>query len=156
VTLETIRRCFSYAFHSGESQNSIPRLETIELDGAPVSLFGLDIIPVPLMHGRDAIFGFRAGRMAYLTDHSEIPETSLPLLADLDVLFLDALRHKPHPTHSTVEQSLKYVELIQPKRAYFTHLCHDLGHARTEQLLPEHVRLAFDGLELTIESEAAA
>jgi phosphoribosyl 1,2-cyclic phosphate phosphodiesterase len=73
----------------------------------------------------------------------------MELLRGLDVLFLDALRHRPHPTHSTVERSLASVEQLAPKRAFFTHICHDLAHARTEETLPPHVRLAYDGLEIT-------
>ena len=78
--------------------------------------------------------GFRFGGAAYLTDHSEIPEESMALLCGLDVLFLDALRHKPHPTHSTVERSLESVEKLAPRRAFFTHICHDLPHARTGEV----------------------
>ncbi len=76
------------------------------------------------------------------------------MLHGLDVLFLDALRYKPHPTHSTVERSLKTVETLAPRRAFFTHLCHDLGHERAESMLPAHVRLAYDGLEIAV-GEAA-
>jgi phosphoribosyl 1,2-cyclic phosphate phosphodiesterase len=97
------------------------------------------------------VHGFRFGQAAYLTDHSDIPEESMELLKGLDVLFLDALRHRPHPTHSTVERSLETVEKLAPRRAFFTHICHDLPHARTEELLPPHVRLAFDGLEIALE-----
>jgi len=71
-------------------------------------------------------------------------------LGGLDVLFLDALRHKPHPTHSTVERSMAYAELLNPRRTYFTHICHELPHARTESGLPPHIRLAYDGLEITV------
>ena len=74
----------------------------------------------------------------------------MALLRDLDVLFLDALRYKPHPTHSTVDQSLKYVQQLAPKRAFFTHICHDLMHERAESLLPPHVRLAYDGLSISV------
>jgi len=150
-TLDAIRSCFRYAFSDIVTQNSIPRLETRILNGEPIELLGLQIQPIRLLHGRDEIFGFRFGNAAYLTDHSEIPEESLPLLRNLDVLFLDALRHKPHPTHSTVERSLKYVETLQPRRAFFTHLCHDISHEGTERLLPPHVRLAYDGLELKVD-----
>jgi len=87
-----------------------------------------------------------------LTDHSEIPPESLPLLRGLDVLFLDALRFRPHPTHSTVERSVRTAEELAPRRAFFTHICHDLGHQRTEAALPPHVRLAYDGLELWVEN----
>jgi len=110
--------------------------------------------PAPLvviLHGSQTIVGFRFGNAAYLTDHSEIPETSMELLRGLDVLFLDALRYKPHPTHSTVEQSLKIVEEVKPKRAFFTHICHDLPHAEAEAALPAGVRLAYDGMKLEFE-----
>jgi phosphoribosyl 1,2-cyclic phosphate phosphodiesterase len=70
------------------------------------------------------------------------------------VLFLDALRHKPHPTHSTVAQSLKWVEELKPRRTFFTHICHDLGHAATEATLPLGVRLAYDGLEIVVEQSS--
>ena len=93
-------------------------------------------IPIPLMHGRGVTLGFRFGDAAYLTDHSDIPEASKPLLRNLDVLFLDALRHRPHPTHSTVEQSLESVQRTGAARAFFTHICHDLPHAQTEAALP--------------------
>jgi phosphoribosyl 1,2-cyclic phosphate phosphodiesterase len=96
------------------------------------------------------IYGFRFGAAAYLTDHSDIPPASLELLRGLDVLFLDALRYKPHPTHSTVQRSLEYVERVKPRTAYFTHISHDLGHERAESLLPPHVRLAYDGLEIVV------
>jgi phosphoribosyl 1,2-cyclic phosphate phosphodiesterase len=150
-TLDIIRRCFSYIFEDGEKESSVPRIETHTLDGAPFVLFGLEFTPVVLAHGKSMVYGFRFGAAAYLTDHSEIPGESLEKLGGLDVLFLDALRHKPHPTHSTVERSLGYVARLQPARTFFTHICHDLPHARTEEMLPRNVRLAYDGLEITVE-----
>ncbi len=149
-TLETIRRCFSYIFESVNPESSLPKLDIHQLNGGPVAIHGLDFLPVPVIHGSRTIYGFRFGPAAYLTDHSEIPEESFPLLEGLDVLFLDALRYKPHPTHSTVQRSLQYVERLCPKRTYFTHICHDLGHERAESLLPPHVRLAYDGLEICV------
>ena len=74
----------------------------------------------------------------------------MELLHGLDVLFLDALRYKPHPTHSTVERSIRTVEQLAPQRAYFTHIGHDLGHERAESMLPPHIRLAYDGLEIQV------
>jgi phosphoribosyl 1,2-cyclic phosphate phosphodiesterase len=123
-------------------------------DTAPFDLFGVEFRPIRLRHGKGTVYGFRFGRAAYLTDHSDIPEESMELLCGLDVLFLDALRHRPHPTHSTVERSLESVAKLAPRRAFFTHICHDLGHARTEESLPPHVRLAYDGLEIEVESAA--
>jgi phosphoribosyl 1,2-cyclic phosphate phosphodiesterase len=103
------------------------------------------------MHGSEEIHGYRFGSAAYLTDFSEIPEESMAQLAGLDILFLDALRHRPHPTHSTLENSVRLVERLQPRRAFFTHISHDLGHEETNRALPGHVRLAHDGLKLEFE-----
>lgn len=154
-TLAAIKNCFGYIFDGKEKESSIPKLETHTLNGSPFRLAGLTFTPVEVLHGRQRIYGFRFGRSAYLTDHSEIPEESFEKLQGLDVLFLDALRYKPHPTHSTVERSLKYVERLTPARAYFTHICHDLAHERTEERLPSNVRLAYDGLEITVQEPAA-
>ena len=150
-TMASIRRIFCYIFDGEERNTNIPQLDARLLDGAAVDLFGVEFTPVPILHGNRAIYGFRFGQAAYLTDHSDIPESSLDLLRGLDVLFLDALRYKPHPTHSTVDQSIRTVEKLAPRRAFFTHLSHDLGHARAESLLPPHIRLAYDGLELLVE-----
>jgi phosphoribosyl 1,2-cyclic phosphate phosphodiesterase len=148
-TIAIIRRCFEYAFDGKEKESSFPRLTLHELDGQPFELFGLRFIPVPVMHGSMQIYGFRFGDAAYITDQSDIPDESMDKLRDLDVLFLDALRHRIHPTHTTVEKALQFVERIKPRRAYFTHICHDLAHEITERTLPPHVRLAFDTLEIT-------
>ena len=94
---------------------------------------------------------FRFGSGAYLTDHSEVPAETLEKLHGLDILFLDALRYTPHPTHSTVEQSLKIVEEVKPKRTFFTHICHDLSHEAANAALPEGVQLAFDGMKVEFE-----
>ncbi len=149
-TLEVIQRVFSYIFYTGETESSRPRINVNVLDGSPFDLFGLEFQPIALKHGRGITLGYRFGNCAYLTDHSEIPPESQAQLRGLDVLFLDALRHKPHPTHSTVERSLKHVEQLAPRRAYFTHISHDLGHVQTEGLLLPHVHMAYDGLQLAI------
>ena len=150
-TIGHIRNAFRYIFEDKYAESSIPKIAARVIGAEPFEIFGVTFTPVPLKHGRGDVLGFRFGRAAYLTDHSAIPEASIPLLQDLDVLFLDALRYKPHPTHSTVQRSLEYVEVLKPQRAFFTHICHDLGHERAESMLPEHVRLAYDGLEIVIE-----
>ncbi len=149
-TMEAIRRCFQYVFDDAARETNVPKLDTHVFNGAPFDLFGLEFQPVPVLHGAQTIHGFRFGSAAYLTDHSEIPESSYELLQGLDVLFLDALRYKPHPTHSTVDRSIKTVERLAPRRAYFTHICHDLAHERAESLLPPNIRLAYDGLEIEV------
>lgn len=149
-TLDAIRRVFRYAFDDAPTDSSKPRLNLNVIHGAPFDLFGLTFTPIELLHGKSAVLGFRFGAAAYLTDHSDIPEESKAKLHGLDVLFLDALRHRPHPTHSTVERSVAWVKELEPRRAYFTHICHDLPHASTEAALPENVHLAYDGLELEV------
>jgi len=148
-TLSDIQRCFPYIFRCEARQSSVPQLEVHTLNG-PFNLFGQEFVPIRLLHGRSSIFGFRFGSAAYLTDHSDIPPESMEQLRGLDVLFLDALRHKPHPTHSTVEHSIQTVQQLAPRRAFFTHISHDLPHGETESALPPHIRLAYDGLEITV------
>lgn len=151
TTLEILRRVFSYVLAPEPSSSTVPSVRMMEIDG-PLNLFGVKFIPVPVWHGTMPVLGFRAGRMAYVTDFSEIAPESFALLDGLDVLILDALRYEPHPTHSTVVNSLALVERIRPKRAFFTHICHDLPHEATNARLPAHVRLAFDMLELETET----
>ena len=82
---------------------------------------------------------------------NDIPESSLPLLKNLDVVILDALRKTPHPSHATLAQALAFVHRIQPRRAFFTHMSHDLLHAETNHELPQHIQLAYDGLRVPFE-----
>jgi phosphoribosyl 1,2-cyclic phosphate phosphodiesterase len=149
-TFAIIKRVFAYAFQDEPTESSRPRLDLHILDGAPFPLFGREFIPIRLNHGKGTVYGFRIGRAAYLTDHSNIPDESKALLDGLDVLFLDALRRRPHPTHTTLDQAIELVNELNPNRAYFTHMCHDLGHAQTEEQLPPHIRLAYDGLEIEV------
>jgi len=145
-----LRRMFAYIFDADYKFGGLAQLELHPIDG-PVDVFGARFEPIILIHGETQIYGYRFGSGAYLTDHSEIPESSMDQLHGLDVLFLDALRHKPHPTHSTVKNSLAIVDRLKPKRAFFTHICHDLGHEATNANLPRHVRLAYDGMKLEFE-----
>ena len=155
--LAIIQRVFRYVFDDEAKlpghPGGIPRLQPNPIEGDSVDLFGLRFEVVPLWHGARPIIGFRFGNAAYLTDHSDIPPESLEMLHGLDVLFLDALRHTPHPTHSTIERSLAWVAQLQPRRAFFTHICHDLLHEETNRTLPPHVQLAYDGLEIAVEED---
>ena len=149
-TAQTLRSVFRYIFEGDYKYGGLAQVEIHHIAG-PLELFGARFEPVKVMHGDAEIHGYRFGSAAYLTDFSEIPAESLPQLAGLDILFLDALRHKPHPTHSTLGNSLRLVEELKPRRAFFTHISHDLPHAETNQSLPTHVRLAHDGLKLEFE-----
>ena len=154
-TLAIIERVFAYVFDNRDRKTHVPQLDVHPIDETPFDVFGLRFEPIPLRHGKDTIYGFRFGSVAYLTDHSEIPESSLERLLGLDVLFLDALRHRPHPTHSTVETSIATARRLQPHRTYFTHMCHDVGHAATEAALPPGIFLAYDGLEISVSANGA-
>jgi phosphoribosyl 1,2-cyclic phosphate phosphodiesterase len=149
-TLTALRRQFAYIFEQVQPGSSVPQIDLHTIEG-PFDLFGIKIVPIPAMHGVQPVLGFRFGDIAYLTDFSSVPESSKALLSELDDFILDALRYVPHPTHSNVEQSLALVEELKPKRAWFTHICHDLGHAETNVKLPPNVQLAYDGLELGAE-----
>ncbi len=158
-TADTIERIFDYTFrkHNRYSTSARVDLHRISSDpGTHIPLFGADFLRVPVTHGRDTITGYRFGSAAYLTDLNDIPEESFPLLRNLDILILDALRRQPHPTHSTLENSIALVERIQPRRAFFTHMSHDLDHAATNAILPPHIRLAYDGLQVTFEHQHLA
>ena len=156
---EIVRRAFSYAFDGKPKLSTVPSVILKEIDG-PFELLGVKITPIPLVHGEMTVLGFRFGRAAYLTDFNSVPESSLALLQGLDDVILDALRDTPHPMHQTVEQALALVEKIKPKRAWFTHIAHDLGHAATNERLRKqghaNVQLAYDGLKLEIATEHPA
>lgn len=147
---EYIRNMFRYIFDADYKFGGLARLELKPVEGA-FDLFGATVEPIPVIHGDTEIYGFRLGSAAYLTDFSQIPEASFPRLQGLDILFLDGLRHKPHPTHSTVENSIRIAERVKAKRVFFTHICHDLPHEATNASLPPHVRLSYDGMKLEFE-----
>lgn len=150
-TARVLQHVFKYIFDDDYKFGTIAQVELHTLNYDPLSLFGVTFLPVPVIHGEQEIYGYRFGSAAYLTDFSTIPDRSLELLQGLDILFLDALRHKPHPTHSTVQNSLSIVSQLKPKRTFFTHLSHDLPHEATNRQLPAGVELAYDGLKLEFE-----
>lgn len=152
---DSIRRMFHYVFDGVPRQGGgIPKVEPHEIEG-PFAFGGVRVVPVPLWHGRMPILGFRFGSFAYLTDCSAIPDASWPLVAGVDTLVIDALRDRPHSTHFTVAGALEAIARIEPRRAYLTHMSHDLGHAATNARLPAGVELAYDGLVLDVDADAA-
>src|SRR5499433_4021302 len=155
-TFEIVRRAFSYAFDGKPKVSSVPSVLLNEIHG-PFELLGVEITPIPLEHGEMQVFGFRFGKAAYLTDFNAVPQSSMAMLEGLEDLVLDALRDTPHPMHQTVEQALELVGKLKPKRAWFTHIAHDLGHAETNERLRRlgyaNVQLAYDGLQLEVASE---
>ena len=150
ATLEDIRRMFSYVFDPATPKGGgLPQLDLRVIDG-PFSVGDIHLQPVPIWHGRRRILGFRVGGFAYLTDCSRIDEAAWPLLERLDVLVLDALREKPHPTHFSLSDAIETAARIGAARTFFTHMAHDLPHEATNARLPDGMRLAHDGLVLSM------
>jgi riboflavin kinase/FMN adenylyltransferase len=158
-TFEVIRRAFAYVFDGRPTLSTVPSV-TLNVVNGPFELMGVPFVPVPLKHGDLEVLGFRFGQAAYLTDFSELPDSSARLLEDLDDLILDALRDIPHPMHQTVEQALALIGRLKPKRAWFTHIAHDLPHAETNARLRKlglrNVELAYDGLRLDVRVDESA
>ncbi|MBI2827887.1 MAG: MBL fold metallo-hydrolase [Acidobacteria bacterium] len=152
---ESIRRTFHYVFDGAPRQGGgIPKVDMHDISG-PFTIAGVRIVPVPLWHGRLPILGFRFGNFAYLTDCSAIPDQSWLLVAGVDTLVIGALRDRKHSTHFTVAEALDAIARIAPRRAYLTHMAHDLGHAETSARLPGGVELAYDGLVLDASVDAS-
>ena len=144
---DSLESIFRYIFKSDYKFGGIARVEMNRFNGA-VELFGARFEPVRNRARRsgDPWLPFWLGGLSHGLQRDS--GRSKEQLRGLDILFLDALRHRPHPTHSTVENSLSLVEELKPRRAFFTHISHDLPHRETNKNLPEHVRLAHDGLKL--------
>jgi riboflavin kinase/FMN adenylyltransferase len=156
-TFKVIRRVFAYVFDDKPTLSTVPSVTLNTVQG-PFELLGIPFIPIPLLHGEMEVLGFRFGRAAYLTDFSNVPDSSMALLDGLDELVLDALRDIPHPMHQTVDQALALIQQLKPRRAWFTHIAHDLPHAETNERLVKtgfpHVQLAYDGLAFEVQADA--
>ena len=151
---EQIRQSFSYAFSDPSThahKYAAPRLRFERItEGQDFSLLGLDIRTVRLKHGELPILGFRIGNVAFCTDVSTIPADSREQLRNLDVLVLNTLRHKPHPTHLHLDAALNLIRQLQPRQAYLTHMSHELDYDELLKELPPNVAPAFDGLRIAI------
>ena len=149
ATIRKLQTIFDYAFVKESWTPGRPSLVAHVVKNS-VEIGGLPVIPVPLDHGRQRILGFRMGGFAYCTDVSHIPPESYRLLVNLDVLVLDALREKSHPTHFTLDEAISEAQKIQARRTYFTHISHVLDHEIHGRKLPENCAFAHDGLVLDL------
>jgi len=148
ATLADLTRTFAYVFDAEAPKGGgVPELCLNTIVG-PFCLGRTLVQPLTVFHGGRPVLAFRIGGFAYLTDCNEIPEETFGQLQDLDVLVLDALRHRPHPTHFSLSEAVSVAGRIGAKQTWFTHCCHDLGHAETCATLPERVALAYDGLRI--------
>jgi phosphoribosyl 1,2-cyclic phosphate phosphodiesterase len=146
ATIVDIERMFSYVFDPATPKGGgLPQIDLRRIDG-PFEVGKLQVQPVPLWHGARAILGYRFGSFAYLTDCNRLADEAWALLEGLDVLVLDALRVRPHPTHFSLDEAVAVARRIGAARTCFTHMCHDLPHEATNTALPAGMALAHDGL----------
>ena len=148
-TMAGICEMFKYVFTEPQFGGSIPRIEPRVIDGF-FEYLGIPIQPVPVIHGKIPVLGYRIGALAYLTDLSEIPDESYRLLEGVSTLILGVLRYNPHPTHLSYDKALQIVDRLGPEQTFFTHISHDFDHERTGGELPAGVFLAYDGLTLEV------
>lgn len=154
-TLARLGQIFDYIFVQNRDHGGFPRVTPHVIEPFGTLQFGaIEVTPFPIMHGQRAIFAYQfhknGRRLIYATDCSHIPPESVERMRGCEVFIVDALRHAAHPNHFSLSQALEACEIIAPQRAFFTHITHDLGHQATEATLPPNVKIAFDGLELTI------
>jgi phosphoribosyl 1,2-cyclic phosphate phosphodiesterase len=159
-----LRQRFPYIFQGQSEGGGVPALELRDIEpGSRFAIDGQEILPIPIKHGSQDILGFRVGGFGYLTDCSAIPEASLPLLSGLECLVIDGLRNRPHPTHFSIKEAVIAAGRIAPRKAYLTHLCHEVSHVQAEGLCrvfareaglrEDLVEPAYDGLEIEVKPE---
>ena len=149
--IESLKIRFSYIFETKNRYAGAPKLTENIIDSNSFMLNGVQVTPIVVMHGKLPITGYRFGNMAYITDLKTMSDHEKKKLENLDVLIVNALRIKAHPTHLNLEEAISFVNEIMPKRAYFTHISHKLGfHEEVEKILPENVFLSYDGLEIKL------
>ncbi|MBU0637433.1 MAG: MBL fold metallo-hydrolase [Planctomycetes bacterium] len=148
ATAERLKQMFPYAFADDPDYPSAKPQLRLNVRTEPFELFGRRVQPIHYLHGRLPVLGYRIGAVAYCTDCNFIPAESRPLLDDLDILILDAVRRRPHSTHFNLEEAVAEAHRIGARRTYFTHIAHELGHAQTNAELPPGMALAYDGLVL--------
>ncbi|MEP0713786.1 MAG: MBL fold metallo-hydrolase [Algoriphagus sp.] len=148
--LDQIQREFAYIF-TGKKYPGVPQVETIEIDQHQFTIQGTTITPIPVMHYKLPILGFRIGDFTYITDANHIPDDSLKLIEGTEILVLNALQRESHISHFTLQEAIEMAKKIGAKQTYFTHISHKLGsHHDVDLELPEGLALAYDGLQLTL------
>ncbi len=149
-TIDFIRKSFHYIFDPNTPRGGgLPQLSLCPIEET-FTLFDENVVPVPVMHGDLDIIGFRWDKFAYITDCSYMPDSSIKLIEGVDVLVLNALRYRPHITHNSISDSLDLIKRINPKKAYLTHMSHDVEHESLNKTLPDNINLAYDGLVLDV------
>ncbi|PQJ78803.1 MBL fold metallo-hydrolase [Polaribacter porphyrae] len=150
-TLISLEQRFQYIFSKENRYPGAPSVTPFLIDKIPFSINNIKVIPIEVMHGKLPVTAYRIQDFAYLTDMKAIAKSEKEKLKGLDVLVVNALRIDKHPTHFNLQEALEFVEELQPKRTYFTHISHKLGfHQEVSKTLPENVFLAYDGLKISV------
>lgn len=150
-TIDELSITFRYVFDERLiAHKAVPLVKMNKIKSESFFVKGVEIIPIQVIHGRLPILGYRIGDFAYITDASKIDEIEMEKLGNLEVLILNALRERPHPTHFNIEQAVELTKLLKPKKTFLTHLSHEVKHSVINPKLPENVELAYDGLTLEI------
>jgi phosphoribosyl 1,2-cyclic phosphate phosphodiesterase len=150
--IDNLKSRFDYVFTTVNRYPGAPSVETIEVvNNVPFVLGEKTVIPVNVMHGGLQVFGYRIDDFAYVTDAKTVGENEVSKLKNLKVLVINALREEQHAAHFNLQEALDFIALVQPEKAYLTHVSHMLGfHEEVQKKLPENVYLAYDNLEITL------
>jgi phosphoribosyl 1,2-cyclic phosphate phosphodiesterase len=149
-SLEQLKRSFAYMFDEEYDYKGIARFNTHVFEHEPFQAAGIDVTPIPVVHGNMRVAGFRIGPCAYITDTNEVPQSSIEKLKGVRLLILDALRRAPHPTHLSLGKALHIAEQVGVERVFFTHINHDLEHDSINAELPGWARLGYDMLRVAV------
>lgn len=149
-----LRHNFPYSF-AEHPYPGVPVFDLHYVENKPFAIHTgkgqIDVIPLPVMHGKLPILGYRIGKLAYITDCSFMPESTKELIKGVDTLIINALRPQPHNTHMSIPEALEVIKEINPRVAYLTHMSHDTPpQAEAELELPENVHFAYDGLKISV------
>lgn len=147
-TWRDVKHVFSYIFRRNTPQ-ALPQIVPHTLEGR-FCVFGMEVTPLEVIHGKLPVTAFRFQDVAYVTDCNLIPEETLKRLEGLELLIIDGLRRREHPTHLSLKQTLDYIERLRPKQALITHISHDLKHEEVSRELPANVSMAYDELQITL------
>jgi len=151
-TFVRLKRTFYYAFEEPEQMGGgVPMVDVNIIDTTPIVVGDIEVQPIPLLHGKLKVLGFRIGNFAYCTDTNQIPENSMKYLQGLNYLIIDALRFKPHSTHFSRDEALQVIDNLKPKQSYLIHMAHQMKHSECENALPKNIRLSYDSLEIVDE-----
>jgi phosphoribosyl 1,2-cyclic phosphate phosphodiesterase len=150
--IENLKHRFGYVFETVNKYPGAPSIQINEVrNNQPFIVGNKTVIPVDVMHGDLQVFGYRIDDFAYLTDVKTIEKEEILKLKNLKVLVINALREEPHNTHFNLKEALDFITLVQPDKAYLTHISHIMGfHEEVQKTLPDNVFLAFDNLEIDL------